>query len=87
MVPSSLRKWLVGRRVMSAVYTYSLGFFFGPGLPLGFCMLSGMGVDLFTPFVAEPFCFVVPLSVNMSWAGAGVEFDSELFSCDAMGSK
>lgn len=57
----------------------------GPGFPRGFVPLSdGIGVDLFTPLVREPF-FFPSSNKDTSCVGAGVEFASELFSCDATG--
>lgn len=65
--------------------TYNLGFFFGPGLPLGLAIASdGIGVDRFTPF-AEMSFFFVSLGVVTSCEGAGVENVSEFVSCDAAG--
>lgn len=66
--------------------TYNLGFFFGPGLPLGFGIPSGIGVDLFTPLEGDPFFFVPLIGVNASCCGgAGVEFASEFISVEATG--
>lgn len=64
--------------------TYSLGFFLGPGFPLGFDIPSdGIGVDLFTPFVAGNFFLFAAPGVETSCVGAGVEFVSDGWSCDA----
>ena len=60
--------------------TYNLGFFFGPGLPLGLAIASdGIDVDRFTPF-AEMSFFFVSLGVVTSCEGAGVENVSEFVS-------
>lgn len=65
-------------------FTYSLGFFFGPGLPLGFVAPSdGIGVDLFTPFIAGVFFLLAAPGVDTSCVGMGVEFASDVCSCDA----
>jgi len=64
--------------------TYSLGFFLGPGLPLGFAVPSaGMGVDRFTPITDAGCLIAVPPGDVASCVGSGVELASELFSCDA----
>ena len=63
-------------------YTYSLGFFLGPGLPRSLFGLSGGGVDHFSPFTAERFLLMVPPSDGRSWTRAGVDAASEMFSCD-----
>lgn len=63
-------------------YTYSLGFFFGPGFPLGFGVLSAIIlVDLFDPaFAPGPLFFGISAGGEPAVGGAGVAFDSDAFS-------
>lgn len=72
---------LAGLALWSIVPSSSLGFFFGPGLPLGLGIPSdGIGVDRFTPFTLAG-CFLdAPPGEGASIIGAGVDGASELTS-------
>lgn len=76
-------------------YTYSLGFFFGPGLPLslGGALGSITGAARFRPATAPPPLLRLPSilgggaselgsGVSAPVAGTGVEFDSSDFDAD-----
>ena len=83
MVPSSLEMLAMAWK-MSLRKTYNLGFFLGPGLPLGFGWPSTVretfllvpGAGIFRFFVGSPL-------VVASVPGAGVELDSEAASVEA----
>lgn len=45
---------------------------------------AGMGVDRFTPFTEGGCLYVVPPGDGASCVGRGVEFASEVYSCDAI---
>lgn len=87
MLPSALSMWLA-RHVSGeqAVHTYSLGFFLGPGLPLGLGVPSAEGADRFVPVLGfEPPFFLLslgggarelPSSVALTALEAGDAVDS-----------
>lgn len=85
IVPSSLET-LVYIRSNEVKTTHSLGFFLGPGLPLGLGWPSTVrfrfvpGAGPFRFFTGSPFVAVSPFVTPF---GAGVEFDSEATSVDA----
>ena len=66
------------------ISTYSLGFFLGPGLPLGLVILSTLRpMFRFVPGAGPLRFFGGSAGLEESCAGAGVELDSDIASVDS----